>query len=162
MKALILNGGLANQEHLMSMQKVIEEELGSEGWDVDPVLLREVDIRGCLGCFKCWDKTPGLCIQQKDEAREIVAALNQGKSLADDKTDTGEPVLLEVSPDGSHGYRTIQAAIDAVPRGGSIRIRAGDYAENLEIKLSQHEVLGQFTFGNMCLTGSDENCGTME
>ena len=72
MNALILNGSLADQEFLMPAQKIIEEVLGSVGWDVDPVLLRDVEVWSCLGCFKCWDKTPGLCIQEKDEARGII------------------------------------------------------------------------------------------
>ena len=81
MKALILNGSLANQEHLMPAQKIIEEVLGSGGWDVDPVLLRDVEVWSCLGCFKCWDTTPGLCIQEKDEARGIVEKIIRSELL---------------------------------------------------------------------------------
>jgi multimeric flavodoxin WrbA len=81
MKALILNGSLANQEHLMPAQKIIEEELGSVGWDVDPVVLRDVEVWSCLGCFKCWHTTPGLCFQEKDEARGIVEKIIRSELL---------------------------------------------------------------------------------
>jgi multimeric flavodoxin WrbA len=81
MNALILNGSLVNQEHLMPAQKIIEEELGSVGWNVDPVLLREVEVWSCLGCFKCWDTTPGLCIQEKDEARGIIEKIIRSELL---------------------------------------------------------------------------------
>ena len=81
MKALILNGSLADQEFLMPAQKIIEEVLGSVGWDVDPVLLRDVEVWSCLGCFKCWDTTPGLCIQEKDEARGIVEKIIRSELL---------------------------------------------------------------------------------
>jgi multimeric flavodoxin WrbA len=47
------------------------EELGSAGWSVEPILLLEVEIRRCIGCFKCWDTTPGECFQ-KDQTQDIV------------------------------------------------------------------------------------------
>ena len=81
MNALILNGSLADQEFLMPAQKIIEEVLGRGGWDVDPVLLRNVEVWSCLGCFKCWDTTPGLCIQEKDEARGIVEKIIRSELL---------------------------------------------------------------------------------
>jgi len=54
------------------------EELGSAGWSAEPILLHEVKIRSCLGCFKCWDTTPGICIQ-KDDAQEIVQKIIQSE-----------------------------------------------------------------------------------
>jgi multimeric flavodoxin WrbA len=80
-KALILNGSLAQQEHLMPVQKVIEEELKAAGWSADPILLRDVEISSCLGCFNCWDTTPGLCVQQKDEAQGLVEKIIQSELL---------------------------------------------------------------------------------
>jgi multimeric flavodoxin WrbA len=55
----------------MPIQKILEEELGNAGWAVESVLLHEIEIRSCIGCFKCWDTTPGLCFQ-KDEAQDIL------------------------------------------------------------------------------------------
>lgn len=71
MDALILNGSLKNQHHLKPIQKILEEELSSAGWSVESILLHEVEIRSCIGCFKCWDTTPGICIH-KDGAQDIV------------------------------------------------------------------------------------------
>jgi multimeric flavodoxin WrbA len=76
MEALILNGSLKDQHHLIPIQKILVEELGSAGWSVEPILLHEVEIRSCIGCFKCWDTTPGICIQ-KDEAQDIVQKIIQ-------------------------------------------------------------------------------------
>lgn len=67
------------------------------------------------------------------EAQEITAALNRGKPPVTGKTVGQEPIVLEVAQDGSADYRTIQAAIDAAPLGAVIHIRAGHYAEHLEI-----------------------------
>lgn len=72
MNALILNGSLKHQHHLDPIQHALVEELENVGWSTESVVLHQSNIRGCLGCFKCWDTTPGLCIQQKDEAPGIV------------------------------------------------------------------------------------------
>jgi multimeric flavodoxin WrbA len=71
MNALILNGSLKHQHRLIPIQKILMEELVSAGWDVEPILLHEYEIRSCIGCFRCWDTTPGLCFQ-KDEAQDIL------------------------------------------------------------------------------------------
>jgi hypothetical protein len=72
MEILLLNGSLKHQQHLMPIQDILMDEFISVGSSIESVLLNEVNVRSCLGCFKCWDTTPGLCIQQKDEARGIV------------------------------------------------------------------------------------------
>ncbi len=72
MNAFILNGSLKHQHHLEPIQHALLEELKNVGWSTKSIILHQSNIRGCLGCFKCWDTTPGLCIQQKDEAPGIV------------------------------------------------------------------------------------------
>ncbi len=72
MNALILNGRLKHQHHLDPVQHALVEELENVGWSTESIVLHQSNIRGCLGCLKCWDTTPGLCIQQKDEAPRIV------------------------------------------------------------------------------------------
>ncbi|MBM3323594.1 flavodoxin family protein, partial [candidate division WOR-3 bacterium] len=36
------------------------------GADVDLVHLHGLDIKPCLGCFRCWLATPGRCVQQDE------------------------------------------------------------------------------------------------
>jgi multimeric flavodoxin WrbA len=36
------------------------------GAEVDVLYTRKMDIKPCLGCLKCWTKTPGACIQKDD------------------------------------------------------------------------------------------------
>lgn len=45
------------------------------GAEVCTVNLREKTIRPCQGCFTCWTKTPGCCIQMDDMTRELLPKL---------------------------------------------------------------------------------------
>jgi len=45
------------------------------GAEVCTVNLREKTIRPCLGCFTCWTKTPGRCIQMDDMTNELLPKL---------------------------------------------------------------------------------------
>lgn len=61
MKALILNGARATDTDTDRFQEVLADELKERQWEVDTVLLREVRVTHCVGCFDCWIKTPGIC-----------------------------------------------------------------------------------------------------
>jgi putative sterol carrier protein len=45
------------------------------GAEVCTVNLREKAMRPCLGCFTCWVKTPGRCIQMDDMTNELLPEL---------------------------------------------------------------------------------------
>jgi hypothetical protein len=40
------------------------EGMQNAGADVEVVNLREKNIKNCIGCFTCWTKTPGKCLQK--------------------------------------------------------------------------------------------------
>ncbi len=70
MKALILNGSLEHQTHLMPIQDILESEFSSAGWECESLILHRIKVGTCIGCFQCWDTTPGICFQE-DQGREI-------------------------------------------------------------------------------------------
>lgn len=37
----------------------------------ETIYLRNYRVRNCLGCFACWVKTPGRCLQQDDMTKEL-------------------------------------------------------------------------------------------
>lgn len=76
MKSMILNGALGEDPTLDRMQQLLTRELAGMGWEVTPLVLREVEVATCVGCFGCWVRTPGLCIID-DAAREISRAMAQ-------------------------------------------------------------------------------------
>ena len=71
MKALVLDGG--RECDLLTPVAVLEmiSALGERMDDVELVPLRERAIAMCTGCFGCWTRTPGECVQ-KDDAREVL------------------------------------------------------------------------------------------
>jgi multimeric flavodoxin WrbA len=75
MKALILNGSLMDDSIINDMHEIVINELKKCGYDVDSLILRDITIAPCLGCFNCWVKTPGECITAdfgRDIARKMV------------------------------------------------------------------------------------------
>lgn len=51
------------------------EGMQEAGAEVCTVNLREKTIKPCLGCFNCWTKTPGSCIQMDDMSHELLPKL---------------------------------------------------------------------------------------
>jgi multimeric flavodoxin WrbA len=41
------------------------------GAETETLYLRNYKIKHCLGCFSCWTKTPGRCVQKDDMAEEL-------------------------------------------------------------------------------------------
>ncbi len=62
MKALILNGSLKEDKTMATVNKLMEEILTAESYEVESVLLNEKTIAPCIGCFGCWLRTPGICV----------------------------------------------------------------------------------------------------
>jgi multimeric flavodoxin WrbA len=73
MKVLALNsspraGGGSKTELMLGK---LAQGMTEAGAQVEVVNLREKEIKPCLGCFACWSKTPGQCVQQDDMSREL-------------------------------------------------------------------------------------------
>jgi multimeric flavodoxin WrbA/putative sterol carrier protein len=77
MKILSINssprGGGESKTELMLNHLV--KGMREAGAEVEVINLREKKIKNCIGCFTCWTKTPGLCIQKDDMTNEIFPKL---------------------------------------------------------------------------------------
>jgi len=62
MKAVIFNGAKENDSTIDKIKFELITQLTAKGWIVEPIELRNKRIAGCLGCFGCWIKTPGMCV----------------------------------------------------------------------------------------------------
>jgi multimeric flavodoxin WrbA len=45
--------------------------LKSQGWTTDEVIIKDVEIKHCLGCYACWSQHPGVCAQ-KDGMEDVL------------------------------------------------------------------------------------------
>ena len=77
MKILSINssprtGGESKTELMLNH---LAEGMQEAGAEVEVINLREKKIRSCIGCFTCWTKTPGKCIQKDDMTNEIFPKL---------------------------------------------------------------------------------------
>jgi len=80
MKVLILNGSLKGDNALKIVHEIIVDVLEDNGCDIDSLILHEIEIASCLGCFGCWVKTPGICVIN-DEGRDIAKAVIQSNLI---------------------------------------------------------------------------------
>ena len=75
MKILAVNGSPRGEgSNTQIMLKAFLKGAASEGADTEIILLSEKTIHPCKGCWACWVKTPGKCIQ-KDDMGEILEKL---------------------------------------------------------------------------------------
>ncbi|WP_353094720.1 flavodoxin family protein [Tissierella praeacuta] len=62
MRALILNGALKEDQSMERMNRLTEEVIIEQGYEVESIVLYQKNIKECMGCFGCWIKTPGICV----------------------------------------------------------------------------------------------------
>lgn len=75
MNAAILDGSLQHNEIYDNIRSSIAQELGNN-WSVDSYVIRDMKIVHCVGCFGCWNKTPGSCVMKDDSAKIAKAVVN--------------------------------------------------------------------------------------
>ncbi|UCH56811.1 MAG: flavodoxin family protein [Candidatus Bathyarchaeota archaeon] len=56
------------------------EGAGEAGAEIEKHYVVDLDINGCLGCFGCWWKTPGRCVQ-RDDMDWILPGINESDIL---------------------------------------------------------------------------------
>ncbi len=62
------------------MLNLVIQGMKEAGADCSLFYTHKLDINPCLGCFSCWTKTPGKCIQ-KDDMGKILKALKTAHIL---------------------------------------------------------------------------------
>jgi multimeric flavodoxin WrbA len=73
MKIAILDGTQGGDERFEAYLEELAGSLRDSGCEVERLVLRELDLRRCTGCFGCWLATPGRCVARDEHARLIRA-----------------------------------------------------------------------------------------
>jgi multimeric flavodoxin WrbA len=75
-KIAILNGNPDSANQVFDRYLVeLKDALSDAGHSVTLLMLRDMDIEYCVGCFGCWVKTPGECVARDESAivcREMI------------------------------------------------------------------------------------------
>lgn len=53
------------------MLDALVEGMRDAGAEVETIHLRQKKVKHCIGCFTCWTKTPGVCVQKDDMTNEV-------------------------------------------------------------------------------------------
>jgi multimeric flavodoxin WrbA len=75
MRITILNGEPESASNFQEYLSDVARRLASSGHAITTLNLRELDLKGCSGCFGCWVKTPGECAKRDDSAHICRAAI---------------------------------------------------------------------------------------
>lgn len=83
MKILVINGSpkgdgsnsyRLTKAFLNGMNMGISSSGGEDAVEVEEIQVNRLNIKPCIGCFSCWNKTPGKCCIQ-DDMREVIDRL---------------------------------------------------------------------------------------
>jgi len=77
MKITILNGEPNPAAGFDLYLHRVADRATETGHDVQLIALRDLDLKGCSGCWSCWVKTPGECAKHDDSSplcRSVIAS----------------------------------------------------------------------------------------
>jgi multimeric flavodoxin WrbA len=75
-KIVILDGCGVHDQDLDPVLDELSDVLSQDGSQLETFPLRAMNLAHCLGCFGCWLKTPGMCVED-DEGRKVARAIIQ-------------------------------------------------------------------------------------
>jgi multimeric flavodoxin WrbA len=76
MRIIIVNGEPDATAAFDGYVRGFASRLAEHGNDVRELTLRDMDLRGCKGCFGCWVRTPGECVMRDDGEQLCRAVIN--------------------------------------------------------------------------------------
>jgi hypothetical protein len=79
MHITLLNAEPDSGSAFQSYLRDLAETLTGSGHTVETLVLRDLHLAGCSGCFGCWLRTPGECLKRDDSAR--ICRLAMGSDL---------------------------------------------------------------------------------
>ena len=81
MKALVLDGSPATDARTSAAADALVERFDAAGAEVGRILVRDLKVHACTGCFGCWLKTPGECVID-DDARTVATRIINSDVMA--------------------------------------------------------------------------------
>jgi multimeric flavodoxin WrbA len=72
-----MNGSEPDDLLLKEIANSLSNAMREGDWETEILELGEMEIAGCMGCFGCWMKTPGICVIDdisRELARKIISS----------------------------------------------------------------------------------------
>ena len=119
MKAIAINGSPRSGGNTEIMLKKVLETLEAAGWSSEYRQIGGKPVRGCMACFKCFEKRNGRCVVEKDDMNDYLEQI-----YAADAVILGSPTYVtDVTPE-------LKALIDraclvALANGGALKGKIG-------------------------------------
>jgi multimeric flavodoxin WrbA len=119
MKAMAINGSPRPGGNTEIMLKKVLEPLEAAGWSTEYLRIGGKPVRGCIACYKCFEKRNERCVVEKDDMNDYLE-----KIYAADAVILGSPTYVtDVTPE-------LKALIDraglvALANGGALKGKIG-------------------------------------
>ena len=81
MKALAINGSPRKGGNTEALLKAVLAPIAQAGWETNLVRVGGSKIRGCMACFKCFEKKDCRCVVDNDPLNETLAAMLEADAI---------------------------------------------------------------------------------
>jgi multimeric flavodoxin WrbA len=133
MKAIAINGSPRPGGNTEIMLKKVLEPLEAAGWSTEYQRIGGKPLRGCMACFKCFEKKNGRCVVEKDHMNDYLEQIYAADALilgsptyVTDVTSELKALIdracLVALANGGALKGKIGAAVVAVRRGGATHV----------------------------------------
>lgn len=133
MKVVAFNGSARKDGNTAILINYVLEELKNEGIETELIQLSGQPIRGCIACFKCWEKKDKACAVKNDILNDCLAKMMEADGIILGSPTYFANVSTEMKAlidragmvsraNGDLLKRKIGAAVVAVRRAGSIHV----------------------------------------
>jgi len=133
MKAVAINGSPRPGGNTEILLKKVLEPLAAAGWSTEYLKVGGQPVRGCMACFKCWEKKNLRCVIVQDTMNEFLEKIYEADAVilgsptyfADVSTEMKALLdragMVSLANDGALRGK-IGAAVVAVRRGGGTHV----------------------------------------
>lgn len=81
MYVVAINGSPRKNGNTKLLLEEVLKPLTAEGWETELVQLGAREIRGCLGCYKCWETKDCTCVIKTDCFHELFDRMRRADAI---------------------------------------------------------------------------------
>lgn len=132
MKVVAFNGSPRKQGNTNTLIATVLAEVAKQGIDTETIQLAGKNLRGCIACFKCFEKLDKKCVVTNDGMNDCIAAMIEADGIIIGSPTYFANVTAEVkalidragmvsTANGGLLQKKVGAAVVAARRAGSVQ-----------------------------------------